>query len=272
MNLQPLTKPCPKSAKLPVLFVGHGSPMNAIETNSFTESWTKLGEDLPRPSAILSISAHWETQGTQVTVAQKPQTIHDFGGFPKALFDVQYLASGCPELAYEMKSIIDNENISLSGNWGLDHGTWSILNHLYPKADIPVVQLSLDYYKTPRQHFEFAKELASLRRKGVLIMGSGNIVHNLRMIAWDKMHEPEYGYDWAIEANEKVKKIIESGDFESLVDYKSLGKEMTLAIPSPDHFLPLLYILALKEDNEPMEFFNDRLVMGSLSMLSLKFG
>jgi len=272
MNPLTNTKPCPKTAKLPVLFVGHGSPMNAIETNSFTESWTKLGEEIPRPSAILSISAHWETQGTQVTVAQKPQTIHDFGGFPKALFDVQYPAEGSPELAYEIKNEVEHENILLSEKWGLDHGTWSILNHLYPKADIPVIQLSLDYYKSPREHFELAKELASLRRKGVLIMGSGNIVHNLRMIAWDKMHVPEYGYDWAIEVNEKVKSLMLSGNFDALVDYKSLGEEMKMAVPSPDHFLPLLYILALKEDDEPMEFFNDRLVMGSLSMLSVKLG
>ncbi|MDD2798493.1 MAG: 4,5-DOPA dioxygenase extradiol [Bacteroidales bacterium] len=272
MNQVPVQKACPKSAKLPVLFIGHGSPMNAIENNSFTESWSKLGQEMPKPSAILSISAHWETKGTHITVAQKPQTIHDFGGFPKALFEVEYSAQGCPELAYEIKNIIESENISLVENWGLDHGTWSILNHLYPAADVPVIQLSLDYYKTPRQHVELAKELALLRRKGVLIIGSGNIVHNLRMIAWDKMNEPEYGYDWAIEANNKVKSIIESGDFDLLCDYKSLGPEMNLAIPSPDHFLPLLYILALKEENEEVEFFNDQLILGSLSMLSMKLG
>lgn len=272
MNLPINKKPCPKTAKFPVLFVGHGSPMNAIENNCFTESWTELGQELPKPSAILSISAHWETQGTQVTVVQKPQTIHDFGGFPKALFDVEYPAAGSPELAYEIKNVVEREHVLLSEKWGIDHGTWSILNHLYPKADIPVVQLSLDYYKSPREHFEFAKELASLRRKGVLIMASGNIVHNLRMVAWDKMNDPEYGYDWAIEANEKVKSLILSGNFDALIDYQNLGEEMRLAAPSPDHFLPLLYLLALKEEDEPIEFFNDRLVMGSLSMLSVKMG
>ncbi|MFZ4456338.1 MAG: 4,5-DOPA dioxygenase extradiol [Bacteroidales bacterium] len=272
MNATETKKPCPKSEKLPVLFVGHGSPMNAIEHNDLTDNWRKLGVEMPRPSAILSISAHWETKGTQVTVMQKPPTIHDFGGFPKALFDVQYPADGLPELAYEIKSIIESENIELSDRWGLDHGTWSILNHLYPDANIPVVQLSLDYYKSPQQHFDFAKQLTTLRRKGVLILCSGNIVHNLRMVAWDKMNEPEYGYEWAIEANEKVKQLVKANDFEALVNYISLGMEMQLAVPTPDHFLPLLYLLAMKEENEEIEFFNDRLMMGSLSMLSMKLG
>lgn len=255
---------------MPALFVGHGSPMYAIEENEFVQNWRKLGEELPTPRAILAISAHWETRGTQVTAMNHPQTIHDFGGFPQALYDIHYPAPGSPELAEETINLAKNTIISPEERWGLDHGTWSVLSRIYPKANIPVVQLSLDNQKTPAQHYELAKEIASLRRKGILIVGSGNIVHNLRQVAWDKPDDVEYGHDWALEANELVKKLILAKDHSSLIDYKNLGRAVQLAAPTPDHFLPLLYILALQEKDETISFFNDKAVMGSLTMTSVK--
>jgi 4,5-DOPA dioxygenase extradiol len=268
--LNTLTGPFKTTEQMPILFFGHGSPMNAIEDNEFSKTWKELGKTLPKPTAILCISAHWETRGTFVTAVTKPETIHDFGGFPKALFDVQYPAPGSPELAQETKKIITKTSVGLDEQWGLDHGCWSITKHLYPNADIPVIQMSLDYMQTPQYHYELAKELASLRKKGVLIIGSGNLVHNLGMVAWDKMNEPEYAYDWAIEANTKMKKFIAENDHKSLINYKSQGKAFDLAIPTPDHYLPLLYILGLKEENEKISLFNDKALMGSLTMTSLK--
>lgn len=258
--------------RMAALFVGHGSPMNAIEENEFVQEWRNVGKILPRPKAILCISAHWETRGTFVTAMPKPKTIHDFGGFPKALYDVEYPAPGSPELAVETKHIIKKTTVGLDEKWGLDHGAWSVIRRMYPEADVPVIQMSLDYGQTPQYHFELAKELAALRNKGVLIIGSGNMVHNLRMVAWDKMNEPDFGFDWAIEANDRFKKLIESGDFKSLTNYTNLGREVQLAVPTPDHFLPLLYSLALNEKDEPISFFNDKPVMGSLTMTSLKIG
>lgn len=255
---------------LPVLFLGHGSPMNAIEDNEFSRRWEELGNTLVRPNAILCISAHWETKGTFVTAMQKPATIHDFGGFPQALFDVQYPAPGSPDLASETKNSITKTEVGLDEKWGLDHGCWSVVRHLYPKADIPVIEMSLDYYQTPQYHYDLAKELSSLRKKGVLIIGSGNMVHNLGMVAWDKLNSEEYGYDWAIKANEKMKKFILSDDHKQLINIRSQGKAYNLAIPTPEHYLPLLYALALKEENETVTFFNDKLVAGSLSMTSLR--
>jgi 4,5-DOPA dioxygenase extradiol len=269
-SLNKLTSSFATTEEMPVLFVGHGSPMNAIEDNEFSRTWRELGKTLPKPNAILCISAHWETKGTFVTAMPKPSTIHDFGGFPKALFDVQYPAAGSLELATKTKNTIKKTVVGLDQAWGLDHGCWSILNPMYPDADIPVIQLSLDYTQPPQYHYDLAKELASLRKKGVLIMGSGNIVHNLGMIAWDKINEPNYGFDWAIEANEKIKKYILSNDYQPLINYKSQGKAFDLAIPSPDHYLPLLYSLALKGENEKIELFNDKALMGSLTMTSLK--
>jgi 4,5-DOPA dioxygenase extradiol len=201
---------------------------------------------------------------------ENPKTIHDFGGFPEELFAVQYPAPGYPVLANEIKNNIINIDVGLDQEWGLDHGCWSVVKHLYPNADIPVVQISLDYYQTSQYHYELAKELSSLRRKGVLIIGSGNMVHNLRMAAWDKLDATEYGYDWALEASEKMKKFILSGDHQSLIHYKLQGKAFQLAIPTPEHYLPLLYILALKEKNEKVSLFNDKTVAGSLTMTSLK--
>ncbi len=255
--------------QMPVLFVGHGNPMNAIEENEFVSGWRNIGKSIPTPNAILCISAHWVTRGTHVTAMEKPVTIHDFGGFPQELFEVQYPAPGSPELAKEIKRLVSNTVVELDEKWGLDHGCWSVLKHIYPNADIPVVQLSLDYYQDAQYHYELAKELSSLRKKGVLIVGSGNLVHNLRMIAWDKFNEPEYAYDWASEALEKMKKQILANDHQSLINYKMQGEAFKLAIPTSEHYLPLIYTLALKEENEKVSFFNDKTVAGSLAMTSL---
>ena len=271
-QLNDLTTSFSSTGTMPALFVGHGSPMNAIGNNTFSRTWQELGKHLPKPKAIVSVSAHWETRGLYVTAMKNPRTIHDFGGFPRELFEVQYPAPGSPELAVETQNTLKNEVIGLDEGWGLDHGTWSVLKHMYPAADIPVIQLSIDYTKPPQYHYDLGKMLASLRENGVLIMGSGNLVHNLRMVDWDKLNEPGYGYEWAIEANEKMKKFILEGDHQSLINYRSQGRSFDLAIPTPEHFLPLLYILGLKKENEIPEFFNDDPVAGSLTMTSLKIG
>jgi len=258
------------TARMPVLFIGHGSPMNAIEENEFSMGWKDIGRTLPRPNAVLCISAHWETRGTFVTAMEKPLTIHDFGGFPKSLFDVQYPAPGAPDLAKETKDIIRKTEVGLDDKWGLDHGAWSIMRRLYPDADVPVIEMSLDYYQTPQYHYDLSRELLSLRRKGVLIIGSGNMVHNLGMVAWDRLNDTEYGYDWALDAREKMKRFILDGDHQKLINYESQGKEFNLSIPTPEHYLPLLYALALKEEDETVTLFNDKAIAGSLAMTSLK--
>lgn len=254
---------------MPVLFLGHGSPMNAIQETEFTKGWRNVGASLPRPNAIICISAHWETKGTFVTAMEKPKTIHDFGGFPQELFDVQYPAPGSPQTALETKNAITKTDVGMDQQWGLDHGTWSVVKHLYPKADIPVIQLSLDYTKGPQYHYELAKELAVLRKKGILIIGSGNMVHNLGIIDW---HHQETGFDWAIEANTAMKNYISNGDFAPLINYSAQGKAFQLSIPTPEHYLPLLYTLGLKGENEDFSFFNDKTVMGSISMTSVMIG
>jgi 4,5-DOPA dioxygenase extradiol len=268
--LNKMTEPLSSTEKMPVLFLGHGSPMNAIEENEFVAGFRNIGKTIPKPNAIVCVSAHWETRGTFVTAMEKPQTIHDFGGFPQALFDVQYPAPGSPDLAKQTKSLIKKTEVGLDDKWGLDHGAWSVIKHLYPKADVPVIQMSLDYYQTPQYHYELAKELKSLREKGVLIIGSGNMVHNLGMLAWDKLNDDEYGFDWALEARAKMKSFILNGDYQSLINYKSQGKPFELSIPSPEHYLPLLYALALKEENENVTLFNDKAIAGSLTMTSVK--
>ena len=260
------------TAQMPALFLGHGSPMNAIEENEFVAGWREAGKAIPRPKAILCISAHWETRGTLVTAMENPPTIHDFGGFPQKLYEVEYPAPGSPELAMETQKTLTKTEVGLDLKWGLDHGCWSVVKHLYPEADVPIIQMSLDYYQTPQAHYDLAKELASLRRKGILIVGSGNLVHNLGRVAWDKLNEIGYSYDWATEANEKMKKFILEGDHKQLIDYKSHGRAFDLAIPTAEHFLPLLYILALKEENEEVAIFNDKAVAGSLTMTSVKIG
>ncbi len=270
-DLNKMTSTMNSTGKMPVLFLGHGSPMNAIEENEFVASFRKLGKELERPNAILCISAHWETRGTYVTAMQNPPTIHDFGGFPQQLFEVQYPAPGSPKLAKQTKEIITKTEVGLDDKWGLDHGAWSVIKHLYPNADIPVIQMSIDYTQSAKYHYELAKELHSLRTKGVLIVGSGNMVHNLRMVSWKRLNEV-YAYDWTIEANEKMKNFIVNGDHQSLIDFKSQGKAFDLAIPTPEHYMPLIYTLALKDKNEELTLFNDKPVGGSLTMTSVKIG
>jgi len=258
--------------KQPVLFIGHGSPMNGIEDNEFTRNWARMANVIPKPKAVLVISAHWLTKGTRITAMENPRTIHDFGGFPKALYELEYPAKGSPELALEVAELIATSTVSLDHEWGLDHGTWTVVRQMYPDADIPVLQLSIDYNKPPQYHFDLAKQLSTLRNKGVLIIGSGNMVHNLAKIAWDKLQEPEYGFDWAIEMNSVFKDKIANGDFQSLINYQQLNSAALLAIPSPDHYYPLLYTLALHDKKEELSFFNDKVVGGSLTMTSVKFG
>lgn len=256
---------------MPVLFVGHGSPMNGIEDNEFSQYWKKLASEIEKPKAVLCISAHWLTKGTHITAMEKPKTIHDFGGFPQALFDVQYPAPGNPELAKETAALFEKPKVELDHEWGLDHGTWTIVRHMYPDATIPVLQLSIDYNQPASYHYEIAKNLAALRKKGVLIIGSGNMVHNLRMVAWDKLNE-SYGFDWAIEMNTIFKEKITSGDHKALIDYEKLNPAAKLAIPTPDHYYPLMYALGLKTEKDNISFFNDKPMAGSLTMTSVKFG
>ena len=267
MSIIKLSETLPNTEPMPVLFLGHGSPMNAIEDTEFSRGWKDAASRIPKPRAILCVSAHWETKGTFVTAMDRPKTIHDFGGFPKELYEVQYPAPGDPALAQETKNEVTSSVVGLDNEWGLDHGCWSVVKHMYPAADVPVIQLSLDHSQTPQSHYDLGKELSSLRRKGVLIIGSGNIVHNLRMIDWQKEHQ---GYDWALEVNTKVKKLISEGDHHSLIKYKELGKEFHLSVPTAEHYLPLLYILAIKTEKDEISFFNDACTMGSLSMTCVK--
>lgn len=256
----------------PVLFIGHGSPMNGIEDNVFSQTWAKFGREIQKPKAVLVVSAHWLTRGTHITAMPSPKTIHDFGGFPDALFEVQYPAPGDPALAKYTAGMITATPVGLDHDWGLDHGTWTVVRHMYPNADIPVLQLSIDYNKPPEYHFNLARELKALRKKGVLVIGSGNMVHNLRMVAWDKLSEPEYGFDWAVEMNAVFKEKIGNRDSRSLIDYEKLNAAAKLAIPTPDHYYPLLYAMALSDDRDDVSFFNDKAVGGSLTMTSVKWG
>lgn len=270
-KLQKLTDELSNSDRTPVLFLGHGSPMNAIEDNNFVKEFKKQGQKLEKPKAIIVISAHWETKGTFVTAMQNPKTIHDFGGFPEALYQVEYPAPGNPGLAKEVSEIVQPKNtVQLDDKWGLDHGSWSVVKHLYPDADVPVIQLSIDYRQNAQYHYELAQQLKSLRHKGILIIGSGNMVHNLREIAWNKMNE-NYGYDWAIEADNKMKQWLKSGNDKELINYKKHGKAFEKAIPTPEHFLPLIYTLGLKDQKDDINLFNDQHLAGSLTMTSVKF-
>ncbi|WP_258101905.1 4,5-DOPA dioxygenase extradiol [Marinoscillum pacificum] len=257
---------------MPVLFMGHGSPMNGIEDNEFTKGWERIAKEIPTPAAVLCISAHWLTRGTHVTAMNNPKTIHDFGGFPQELFAVQYPAPGDPTLAAETTNLIQSTQVGLDHEWGLDHGCWTVVRKMYPDANIPVIQLSIDYNKPPQYHYEIAKELAALRKKGVLIMGSGNMVHNLRMVDWAHMNTPDYGFDWAKTINEKFKTHINSKTHKDLINYMNLGPEAKLAIPTPDHYYPMLYSLGLQSDKDEVDIFNDKYVAGSLTMTSLRIG
>ena len=257
--------------KMPVLFVGHGSPMNGIQDNEFSQYWKKLAAEIEKPKAVLCVSAHWLTRGTHITAMDKPQTIHDFGGFPQELFNVQYPAPGNPNLAEETVKLITSTTVGLDHDWGLDHGTWTIVRHMYPNANIRVLQLSIDYNQPAQYHYDLAKQFSALRKKGVLIMGSGNMVHNLGMVAWDRLEE-SYGFDWAIEMNEIFKTKIMENDHASLITYETLNTAAKLAIPTPDHYYPLIYSLGLKEEKDTVSFFNDKPMAGSLTMTSVRFG
>ena len=267
-TLQDLNNAFPDMGEtMPVLFMGHGSPMNAIEDNEYSRSWAQIAQTLPRPKAILCVSAHWETAGTSVTGMKNPKTIHDFGGFPQALYDAEYPAPGSPELARLTQETVRKAPVQMDQSWGLDHGTWSVLIKMFPQADIPVVQLSLDHTQGPEFHYALGKELANLRQKGVLILGSGNIVHNLRAAVFR-----EGAYDWALEFDETMRKLIVSGDHNTIIRYHDLGKAADLSIPTNEHFLPLLYILALQNPQEQIRFYNEKITMGSLSMRSVWIG
>jgi 4,5-DOPA dioxygenase extradiol len=255
--------------KMPVLFLGHGSPMNAIEENEFVQGFRKVGNEIPKPESILCISAHWETRGTYVTAMPQPRTIHDFGGFPRELYEVNYPAPGNPELAMETKDNVTLTEVGLDQKWGLDHGAWSVIKHMYPDAGVPVIQMSLDYTKPPEYHYELARQIRSLRNKGVLVIGSGNLIHNLGMVDWRRIND-EYAFDWAIEAGEKINNLILDGNNDMLVKIRSLGRVMELAIPTPEHYLPLLYAVALRENDDNVTLFNDKPVAGSLSMTSVR--
>ena len=254
--------------RMPALFVGHGNPMYAITDNVFRKKWREMGGILPKPNAILCVSAHWLTKGTYVTAMEKPKTIHDFYGFPDELFNVQYPVSGTPDLAKETRANISFTDVQEDYNWGLDHGAWSVIMNMYPEADVPVFQISIDYSKPADYHLSLAKELKFLRKRGVLIIGSGNVVHNLRMVKWRGDNTP---YDWAIEFDEIVRKSIEDDTPQVLTEYEKLGSLALTAHPTNDHFLPLFYTLGLREKNEEFKFFNDVIDMGSMSMRSVIF-
>lgn len=271
-NLSKISDGFQNTEKMPVLFLGHGSPMNAIEENQFVRGFREISKTIPKPNAILCISAHWFTNGTFVTSGENQKTIHDFYGFPKELFEVQYPAKGNPTLAKETSELLLPNSVIETEDWGLDHGAWSVLKHLYPDADIPVIQLSIDYTKPPQYHFDLAKKLQKLREKGILIIGSGNIVHNLRLVDFKNINTVGYGYDWAIEAREKTNNWLIDGDFQNLIDYQKQGTFLQTAVPTPDHFLPLIYSLGLKDKSENLTLFNDELIAGSLSMTSVRIG
>lgn len=271
-SLAAMASSFPRTDKMPVLFLGHGSPMNAIEENEFVAGFRKTAAGLPKPNAILCISAHWFTRGTKVTAMAQPRTIHDFGGFPRALFEVQYPAKGSPELARETQELLKPLAVEADHQWGLDHGAWSVLIHLYPKADIPVVQLSIDYTKGAEYHYALAQQLQTLRSRGILIVGSGNIVHNLGLVDFPNLDKVNYGFDWAVESRNKINHWLLDGNMAPLLHYEKQGTAIQLAIPTPDHYLPLIYTLGLKDKKESISLFNDKMVGGSLSMTSVKIG
>lgn len=250
--------------KMPVIFAGHGSPMNAVEDNEFTKKWYEIGNSIPKPKAILSVSAHWLTNGTYATFAEKPKTIYDFYGFPEILFQQKYDAPGSIELATSLQNQITSPKILKDLDWGLDHGTWSVLIKMFPQADIPVVQLSISGKESEQFHFDLGKKLQFLRERGVLIFCSGNIVHNLRRIKWEGGT-----YDWAVEFDEKVKSLIDKRDFNSLINWQSLGSSTELSIPTNDHYLPLMYALGASDKDSKIDYFAEKVIMGSLSMRGL---
>ncbi|UTW65443.1 4,5-DOPA dioxygenase extradiol [bacterium SCSIO 12643] len=271
-ELEKLSQNFAATPQMPVLFLGHGSPMNAIEENEFVQGFQNISKTLPTPNAILCISAHWYIRGTKLTAMEMPRTIYDFGGFPDELYQVKYPAKGSPELASDTQKLITSTHVDLDHEWGLDHGAWTVIKHLYPDANIPVIQMSIDRTQPASYHYELAQQLRSLRDKGVLIIGSGNIVHNLRMVDFRNAHVDNYGFDWAREVRAQVNQFMIDGDHQSLINYHKAGKAWQLAIPTPDHYLPLIYSLGLQNKNESVQLFNDKMLAGSLSMTSVKIG
>ncbi|MEP6912186.1 MAG: 4,5-DOPA dioxygenase extradiol [bacterium] len=255
---------------MPVIFFGHGNPMNALSKNAYTEGWALLGKSISRPKAVLCISAHWYFPGTAVTAMSRPRTIHDFGGFPRELYQVEYSAPGSPELARLVGDLLAPVPVAMDESWGLDHGTWSVLCHVYPEADIPVVQLSLNEIEVPAFHYELGKRLGPLRDEGVLIIGSGNLIHNLHTYAWGR-HEVE-PFDWAVRFERQARELLLKGDDGPLVEYELLGRDALLSAPTPDHYLPLLYVIALRREGESASFPVEGFDGGSISMLTIRIG
>src|SRR6476469_2858096 len=255
---------------MPAIFFGHGNPMNAVMNNNYSEGWRRMGKQTPKPKAILSISAHWFVPETGVTITTAPRTIHDFGGFPQELYQVQYPDPGDPELARRVQRLLAPLEVKLDDSWGLDHGTWSVLRHVYPAADVPVVQLSIDETQPSSFHFDIGRKLAPLRDEGILIVGSGNLVHNLHTYAWGR-HVPD-PYDWAIRFENEAKEMMLAGEYKPLINYETLGPEASLSIPTPDHYLPLLYVIATRQQREAITFPIEGVDGGSISMLSVQIG
>ncbi len=258
------------SALMPVVFLGHGNPMNALSKNSYTEGWSSIGRSVPRPRAVLAVSAHWYIPGCAVTAMSSPRTIHDFGGFPRELYQIEYPAPGSPDLARHVKDLLSPLQVGLDETWGIDHGTWSVLAHVFPKADIPVVQLSIDERQPPPFHYEMGKRLASLREEGVLVIGSGNLVHNLHTYAWGR-HEVQ-PFDWAVRFEKHVRDLLLKSEHAPLINYEGLGEDALLSVPTPDHYLPLLYILGLRREHDKISFPVEGVDGGSVSMLSVRIG
>jgi 4,5-DOPA dioxygenase extradiol len=255
---------------MPAIFFGHGNPMNALAQNAYTRAWNSIGAQIPRPKAILCISAHWYAPYTALTGMQSPRTIHDFGGFPRELFEFSYPAPGDPALALRVRELLEPLDAGIDQQWGLDHGTWSVLAHVFPDADIPVVQLSIDETKPPQFHFEAGKMLAPLRDENVLMMGSGNVVHNLHAYAWGR--HPAEPFDWAVRFDARVRELLTEGNMDPLVDYESLGRDALLSAPTPDHYLPLLYVAGMRRADDAVSFPVTGMDGGSISMLSVRFG
>lgn len=258
------------SSRLPTIFFGHGNPLNAIQRNAYTEAWAGIGEAMEKPKAVLCVSAHWYIPETVVTAMPQPRTIHDFGGFPRELYEVHYPAPGSAELAQRVHQLLAPIPVALDQNWGLDHGTWSVLCHVFPQADVPVIQLSIDETQPPEFHFQVGQHLAQLRDEGVLVIGSGNLVHNLHTYAWGR-HDVE-PFDWAVRFENRARELMTGGDFAPLVDYESLGRDALLSVPTPDHYLPLLYVLGAAQTDDSISFAVEGLDGGSVSMLSVQFG
>lgn len=255
---------------MPTIFFGHGNPMNALLINDYTNAWAAIRTEIPRPKAILSISAHWYAPRTAVTAMSAPRTIHDFGGFPQDLYEVEYPAPGDPALANRIRALLSPNSVELDDQWGLDHGTWSVLCHVYPSADIPVVQLSINRMKHAAFHYEIGKKLAPLREEGVLIIGSGNLVHNLSAYAWSR--HPTEPFDWAVRFEEKVQELLLASDDGPLINYETLGNDAMLSVPAPDHYLPLLYVMACRKEGEKLSYPVKGVDGGSISMLAVQIG